>query len=100
VLEAANKYLARVKSILQGSPEAPVVPDVTKEGTRAVLADAALLVHLVEMLSLLDFEVWKLCSSLRLVWGGRKMCRGLGLAGEYTMERISLMLDEEDCYTR
>jgi hypothetical protein len=60
VLESANKYLARVKAILQGSPEAPVVKEVAKEGTRAVLADAALLVHLVEMLPLLDFEVWKL----------------------------------------
>lgn len=59
VLEAANKYLARVKALLQGSPETPVVPDVATEGVRAVLSDASTLVHLVETLPLLDFEARK-----------------------------------------
>lgn len=81
MLDAANKYLARVKSILQGSPEAPVVPDVAEEGTRAVLADASLLVHLVEILPLLDFEVWRLCSPFGPFGMERKRFGRAGLRG-------------------
>mmetsp|Transcript_17287 Transcript_17287/g.23887 ORF Transcript_17287/g.23887 Transcript_17287/m.23887 type:complete len:338 (-) Transcript_17287:373-1386(-) len=59
VTEHVNKYLGRVRVLLQGSQEHPAVPAAVAEGIKDVLAEPSLLQLIPSKLPYMDFEARK-----------------------------------------